>query len=95
MDSNRPFSPEEERLSNYQIQEIATEAKVLLDNPVMRTALQDIYSRAARTLLDAGVGSLTAGAAHAMMRATLDLQKQLEEYISDDKMRRKYSKGDQ
>jgi hypothetical protein len=93
-DHNRPFQPEKSRLNNYETSEKAAEAKALLDNPVLQGAMLDIYSRAAGTLVKEDVGSLTAGAAHAMMKSVLDLQAQLEEYISDDKMRQKYNKGD-
>jgi hypothetical protein len=56
--------------------------------------MQDVYSRAAGTLLEAEVGSLTANSAHAMMKAVLDIRSQLEQYINDHKMRAKYNKGD-
>jgi hypothetical protein len=93
-DNNQPFHQDKPRLNNYETSEKAAEAKALLDNPVLQGAMIDIYSRAAGTLVKAEVGSLTAGAAHAMMKSVLDLQAQLEEYVSDDKMRQKYNKGD-
>jgi hypothetical protein len=76
------------------VSEKASEAQTLLTNPVLQSALIDIYSRAAGMLVEAEVGSLTASAAHAMMKAALDIQKQLEEYVNDDKVRQKYNKGD-
>jgi len=93
-DHNRPFQPEPERLSNHDVEEKSARAKVLLDNPVLKDALVDIYSRASGILLDEEPGTLTATSAHAMMKAVIDLELQLEQYISDDKMRQKYNKGD-
>lgn len=93
-DHNRPLQSEQPRLDNHDVEEKAAIAKSLLDNPVLHDALLDIYSRASGTLLDAEPGTLTATSAHAMMKSVLDLQLQLEQYISDDKMRQKYNKGD-
>ena len=93
-DHNRPLQPEPSRLDNRGVTEKAEKAKAVLDSEVLHDALLDIYSRASGTLLDAEVGSLTASSAHAMMKSVLDLQLQLEQYISDDKMRQKYNKGD-
>jgi len=94
-DSNRPFHPDQPRLSNHETAEKAAQAKALLDSEVLQEALGAIYSRAAGTLLKEDVGSLTAHAAHAMMKSVIDLQHQLEQYVSDDKLRQKYNKGDE
>ena len=93
-DNNQPFHKDKPRLSNFETEEKAGEANALLNHPVLKEAIIDIYSRATGTLAEADVGSLTAGAAHAMMKATLELQKQLEQYVNDDKVRQKYNKGD-
>jgi len=93
-DHNRPFQPEPPRLNNHDTAEKAAQAHALLENSVLQEAMLDIYSRASGTLLDAEPGSLTATSSHAMMKSVLDLQLQLEQYISDDKMRQKYNKGD-
>jgi len=55
--------------------------------------MDDIYSRAEGILLNAEVGSLTASAAHATMKAVRDIINQLEQYVADNKMRQKYHKG--
>lgn len=90
-----PFSGQEQpRLSNYEADERAAEAKAILSNPVFRRAMQDVYSGAVNRLVSADINSLTASAAHAMMKAVIDVQKQLEQYIDDSKMRQKYRKGD-
>jgi hypothetical protein len=70
------------------------EAAALLENPVLKKAFNDMYSKNAGILLDAEVGSLTAAAAHATMKAITGLKSQLEEYIADHKVRQKYNKGD-
>jgi hypothetical protein len=93
-DHNKPFSPAAQRLSNFVVAEKAAEAKALLNNSVLKEALSDIYSAATGTLAKAEVGSLTATGAHAMVKAVIELQAKLEEYVSDDKMRQKYNKGD-
>ena len=81
------------QLSDYEIDERATEADVLLQNPVFISALDDVYSRAAGTLLNSDVGSLTASTAHATMKAVSAIRSQLEQYINDRKMRQKFTKG--
>jgi len=88
-------SQDKPRLSNFEVQEKAAEAKALLGNPVFVNAMDDIYSKAIGTLLSAEVGSLTASAAHASMKAVRDIKARLEEYIADHKMRQKYNKGDE
>jgi len=80
------------RLSNLQVDERAAEAQDLLTNPVLKGALDDVYSRALGTLLNADVGSLTASTAHATMKAIRDVKKQLEDYITDKKMRERFNK---
>ncbi len=82
------------RLSNHEVEEKAVEAQELLNNSVFQSAMDDIYSRAAGTLLAAEIGSLTASAAHASMKAVYDIRAQLEQYVADHKMRQKYNKGD-
>jgi hypothetical protein len=91
-DNNKPFHPQASRLDNFQTAEKAAEAKALLNNPVLQDALVAIYSKATGTLVQSDVGSLTASAAHAMMKAISELQAQLQEYVSDDKIREKFHK---
>jgi hypothetical protein len=93
-DNPQLFPSETRRLSNYEVGEKAADAKALLDDKTFKNAMSDVYSRATGTLLSAEVGSLTASAAHATMKAILDIKKQLEEYVNDDKMRQKFTKGD-
>jgi len=80
-------------LSSYEVDERATEAEVLLQNPVFQMAMEDVYSRATGTLLNADVGSLTAATAHATMKAINEIRGQLEQYVTDRKMRQKFQKG--
>jgi hypothetical protein len=87
-------NPDKPRLSNFEVQEKAAEAQALLGNSVFVNAMDDTYSKAIGILLKAEVGSLTASAAHASMKAVQDIKAQLEEYIADHKMRQKYNKGD-
>ena len=82
------------RLSNLEVEEKAAEAQSLLNNPVLRDAFVDIHSRALGILQEAEVGSLTAGGAHAMLKAINEVEAQLEQYVADDKVRQKYNKGD-
>lgn len=93
-DSNQPFHKDQPRLNNFETAEKAAIAQALLDNPVIQDALIAIYSKAAGTLLTTDPGTLTATSAHAMMKSVIDLQNQLKEYVSDDKVRQKYNKGD-
>ena len=87
-----PTSPS--HLNNFETEEKAHNAEALLKNDVFNNAMDDVYSRAVGTLLQAEIGSLTASAAHAMMLAVTDIRHQLEQYINDHKMRQKYNKGD-
>lgn len=80
------------RLSNTEVEEKAHDAQAILDSKVVQDALNDIYSRHLGTLVEAEVGSLTASAAHASIRAITDLKKQLEQYVADHKVRQKYHK---
>ena len=84
--------PKKPRLSDYQVDERAAEAQELLDNSVLKDALEDVYSRAVGTLLNADVGSLTASTAHATMKSVRDVKKQLEDYVTDKKMRDRFGK---
>lgn len=89
-----PTDQPKPRLSNHEIEDRAAEATVLLNDPYLNEALEDIYSRAMGTLVESEIGSLTASAAHASMKAVTDLKKQLRQYVDDNKMRQKYYKGD-
>lgn len=90
--SKRPVTP---ALSDFEIDERAAEAEALLQNKVLQWALDDIYSRHYGILMDAEVGSLTASTAHATLKALEDVRHQLEQYISDRKMRLRYpTKGE-
>lgn len=84
--------PKKPRLSDLQIDERAAEAQELLDSSVFKDALEDVYSRALGTLMNADVGSLTASTAHATLKAIRDVRSQLEEYVSDKKMRDRFGK---
>ena len=81
------------RLSDLEVDNRAAEARVLLENSLLKEALNDVYSRAIGTLLTADVGSLTASTAHATMKAVTAVRSQLEQYVTDHKMRQKFSKG--
>lgn len=94
IENNRRPQESKPRLSNLEVEEKASDAEHILQHYVFRGAMDDIYSRAEGTLLSAEVGSLTASAAHATMKAIADISKQLEQYIDDHKMRQKYHKGD-
>jgi hypothetical protein len=80
------------RLSDFEIDERAAEAQAILDNSVFMNALDDVYSRSLGILVNADVGSLTASTAHASIKAIRDVKKQLEEYVTDKKMRQRFGK---
>jgi hypothetical protein len=88
-------SQQNSRLSNLEVEEKAANAQAVLNDPTFIDAMEDVYSRAEGILLDAEVGSLTASAAHATMKAIKDIRIQLNQYIDDNKMRQKYHKGAQ
>jgi len=88
------FQPEPPRLSNHEVQEKAGQAEDLLASDTFNSAIGEVYSRAAGTLVNADIGSLTATGAHATMKAIVDIRNQLQDFINDHKMRQKYNKGD-
>jgi hypothetical protein len=90
---SKPKDPQS-RLSNYEAEERAVEAGELLKSPIFQNAVDDVYSRHIGILISAEVGSLTASAAHAMIKALEEIRGQLEQYVTDHKMRQKYHKGD-
>lgn len=92
---DNPLHRNPDRLSDYEVRRRADEARTLMDNPVFKDAIDDVYSRAVGTLLEADVGSLTATTAHATMKAITAIKTQLHKYINDHKMRQKYSKEDE
>lgn len=89
-ESNPHQKDSKPRLNNFEVEEKATSATEILHHPVFQGAMDDIYSRAEGILLSADIGSLTASSAHAIMKAVTDIHKQLEEYVTDDKMRKKF-----
>jgi hypothetical protein len=89
-----PTEEQKPRLSNFEVEEKSGEADAILNNPVFRSAVDEIHSRAVGTLVTADVGSLTAQQAHAMIKAINEIKTQLGQYIVDDHMRKKYAKGD-
>lgn len=94
---NLPPSKDDEptpRLDNFETETKAKEAHALLKSDVFLDAMEEVYSKAVGTLLDADIGSLTAQGAHAIMKAVIEIRGQLEEYVNDDKVRKKYNKGD-
>jgi hypothetical protein len=76
------------------VEDRAADSGEILRHPVFKQAMADVYSRAEGILLGADVGSLTASAAHATMKAITDIRHQLEQYVDDHKVRQKYHKGD-
>ncbi len=83
----------DKRLSDYEVEDRAKEAQSMLDSSVFKDAFDEVYSRSLSTLLAADVGSLTASAAHATMKALTDIKKQLGSFVNDDKMRQKYHRS--
>lgn len=78
-----------DKLSDHEIFERATESIALVENPVFREALKELRKRYYSELMEAGVGTLTATAAHAKLKALEDIPGQLAIFINDAKMRRK------
>ena len=95
MIENNPLQTDSKpRLSNREVEEKAADATEILHHPVFKDAMNDVYSRMEGILLEADVGSLTASAAHATMKAIIAVRNQLEQYVTDHKLRQKYNKGD-
>jgi hypothetical protein len=92
-ENNQRQQPSKARLSDYEVEEKSADSHSILNHPVFQGAVDDVYSRAEGILLDSEVGSLTASAAHATMKAITDIRNQLEQYVNDHKMRKKYPTG--
>lgn len=79
------------QLSSLEREEKAADATMILNHPVFQEAMDAVYSRAEGILLTADIGGLTASSAHAIMKAVKDIRSQLQSYITDDKLSRKFS----
>ena len=75
--------------SDYELEERATEARMLLQNPILRECLDSVYARYLQTLQNADINSLTAASSHAMLKAIAQLKNELEAIITDHNVRMK------
>lgn len=80
-------------LSQLELEERAATARDFLNNPIFMEALAAMHSRQAGILMAADVGSLTASAAHAMMKAIGELQSELESIVTDKKISDRMNRG--
>jgi hypothetical protein len=80
-------------LSPLEIEERAATARDILNTPLIRELFETMHSRQVGILLEAPVGSLTASAAHAMMRAIRELQSELQSVVTDKKMYERFNRG--
>jgi hypothetical protein len=78
-----------------ELEERAASARALLSDPIFRDVLDTMYSRHIGILAGADIGSLTASAAHAMLRAINELRSELESIVTEKKMHDKFHKGKQ
>lgn len=80
------------QLSSLEREEKAADATMILNHPVFQEAMDAVYSRAEGILLTTDIGGLTASSAHAIMKAVKEIQNQLQAFIIDDKLSKKYPK---
>lgn len=66
-----------------EVEERAAEARALLNNPVLKQAMEDTRKEYLRQLIQADVGSLTAATAHASMKVLEGVLQQLQVYVND------------
>lgn len=77
------------KMSDFEVMERATDSIALNENPTFQQALIELRKRYYTELMEAGVGTLTATAAHAKLKALEDIPGQLKIFINDATMRRK------
>lgn len=76
-------------LSPQQIEERAAEARALVNNPVLKEAFEKAKEEQVRVLIQAEVGSLTAGAAHATVKALDGVLQQLQVMVNEAAMQKR------
>jgi hypothetical protein len=76
------------KLSPFDIEERASEARAILASPAMKYAFAELEAEYLNQLIQAEVGGLTASTAHASMKVLRDVQSRLETFITEEKMQR-------
>jgi len=85
-----PMSSKKKQLSPLEMEERAAVARDFLNNPIIQEIFADMSSRQVGILYEADIGSLTAGTAHAMLRAIDSVKSELESILTDKKMHDKF-----
>lgn len=67
----------------YEVQERAAEARALLSSPLMKEIFESLQAEYTERLIQAEVGSLTAGTLHASMKVLADVQGRLKAVETD------------
>ena len=75
--------------SPLDIEERAAEARALQNNSVLKEAFANVREEQLRILIQEPVGSLTAGAAHATVKALDGVLQQLQSIVNEALMQRK------
>lgn len=75
--------------SPQETEERAAEARALLNNSVLKEAFAKVREEQLRVLIQEPVGSLTAGAAHATVKALDGVLQQLQVIVNEATMQRK------
>ena len=72
--------------SDYELEERATEARVLLSNPLLQEAFADLKQRYTEGFQIAELGSPQALAHHSKLKVLEDVKRELESVITDQKV---------
>lgn len=75
------------KFTDEEVEELSSEARMLLNSRVFSMALEDLQGRYVQCLLTNDVGSLTATTAHASMKVLDDVRGALQAYINEAAMR--------
>lgn len=72
--------------SDYELEERATEARVLLSNPLLQDAFADLKERYTEGFQIAELGSPQALSNHSKLKVLEDVKRELESVITDQKV---------
>jgi hypothetical protein len=77
-----------EKRNEYELDERATEAKFILNNPVFQEAIEELRKSYIQTLMGSGIATEEAMVSHAKMIVLEELIAQIGSAITDQKMTR-------
>lgn len=75
-------------LSQFQLDELAAEAKVLQNSPLLKLVFERMEAEYVKKLKSANIGDLTVPTLHASMKVLQDVQDNIQTFITDAQFNR-------